>query len=186
MGFTDVVTLARIILGFLTVQPMSGYDLIRAFRTSAAYFWNADKAQIYRTLSRLVEAGHARKEIVPGRDAPDRAVHHITDAGRHALTEWLQSDPAEQPERDAFIARIFFAGSLEVEALQGVIGLRLEAARSSLGELRALRSSVPSPDPGHDRAGWLRSMTLDHGIRTNETHIDWLEQLLAGLGGERS
>lgn len=173
--------LSRIILGFLTIQPMSGYDLMRAFRSSAAYFWAADKAQIYRTLSRLVEAGEARTEVIPGTDAPDRIVHHITDAGHAALVDWLRSDPNDQPERDAFIARIFFAGALESEALQQVVSSRLEAVRASLEELHELRLNTPSPGPSRDRDAWLRSMTLDHGIRSTEQYIDWLEQLLNGL-----
>ncbi len=176
--------LERIILGFLTVRPMTGYDLMRAFRSSAAYFWSADKAQIYRTLARLVASGHARTEVVPGTDAPDRIEHHITPAGREALIEWLASDPNRRSERDAFTARIFFAGSLDPDALVRVLAERREATQASLDELRAVRESVPSPDPARDRGGWLRSMTLDRGIRDHESHLAWLEELRAGLTDE--
>jgi len=178
------MVLARIILGFLTVRPMTGYDLMRAFRSSASYFWSADKAQIYRTLARLVDDGHAHTEVIPGTEAPDRIEHHITDAGRAALIEWLASDPNHQPERDAFLARIFFAGSLETAALQRVIALRRDAAQTSLESLRSLRSDAPAADSATDRSAWLRSMTLDHGIRDTEAHISWLDELQTGLNRE--
>ncbi|WP_105567195.1 PadR family transcriptional regulator [Microbacterium halophytorum] len=178
--------LARIILGFLAVQPMTGYDLTRAFASSATYFWSADKAQIYRTLVKLVADGYARIETVPGTDAPDRVVHHLTAAGREALDAWLASDPDRQPERDAFLARIFFAGDLDGADLIRVICARRADAISVRDELRGVRVRTPHPDPRADRASWLRSMTLEQGIRDHEAHIDWLDELLAGiLEGEK-
>ncbi len=45
------------ILGFLSMKPLSGYDLKRLFNMSAAYFWPADQAQIYRTLKKLTDHG---------------------------------------------------------------------------------------------------------------------------------
>lgn len=176
--------LARIILGFLSLQPMTGYDLMRAFQSSASYFWSADKAQIYRTLARLVADGHARVETVPGTDAPDRVVHHLTRAGKDVLDEWLASDPDRQPERDAFLARMFFAGDLDDDALRSVIARRRGETVAARDELRRIRERTPRPDPSADRAGWLRSMTLDHGIRDHDLHIEWLDDLLAGIPKE--
>jgi len=173
--------LARIILGFLAIEPMSGYDLLRAFRTSAAYFWNADKAQIYRTLARLVDDGFARTEIIPGTDAPDRVVHHLTDTGRDALTAWLVSDPNRQAERDEFIARIFFAEALDDAALLRLIDERREAAASALDALRAVQGDLPDFAPTEDRGAWLRAQTLSLGIRNHETHLAWLDELRAGV-----
>ncbi|WP_221583658.1 PadR family transcriptional regulator [Microbacterium sp. G2-8] len=173
--------LARIILGFLSLQPMTGYDLMRAFGSSATYFWSADKAQIYRTLATLVADGHARIETVPGTHGPDRAVHHVTPAGRVVLREWLASDPDRQPPRDAFLARVFFAGELDDAALARLIRSRRGDAVAVRDELMELRARTAHPDPRADRAGWLRSMTLDDGIRDHTAHIAWLDELLAEL-----
>lgn len=175
--------LARIILGFLATRPMTGYDLMRAFRSSATYFWSADKAQIYRTLARLVADGHARVETVAGEQAPDRRVHEITASGRALLREWLASDLDRSPERDAFLARVFFAGELDDPGILALIGRRRESAIAARDALGAIREQTPRPDPAHDRAAWLRSMTLDHGIRAHEEHIAWLDELRAGIEG---
>ena len=45
--------LKHAILGLLSIQPMSGYDLNRAFSNTVAHFWYADQSQIYRTLDKL-------------------------------------------------------------------------------------------------------------------------------------
>jgi len=180
--FDDFVVLARIILGFLAISPMSGYDLIRAFRTSAAHFWSADKAQIYRTLARLVADGHARTEVVPGTGAPDRVVHHLEASGRDLLIEWLASDQKPQAERDAFTAQIFFAESLTTGELRGILDARRAAAVDARDALRAVERSLPNADPTTQRGAWLRRKTLEQGIRAHEAHIEWLDDIRTGLG----
>ncbi|MFB7250068.1 PadR family transcriptional regulator [Microbacterium sp. NPDC056234] len=180
------MTLSRIILGFLAVHPMTGYDLMRAFATSAAYFWRADKAQIYRTLAKLVDEGLARIEVVPGTNAPDRIVHHITDQGRKMLHAWLVAPPESQAPRDSFVARMFFAGDLDDGEISALIDGRAADATVAREALAAVRAETPHPDPRSDRAGWLRSMTLDQGIREHDEHLEWLDALRSGLGSEES
>lgn len=180
------MTLSRIILGFLVVRPMTGYDLIRAFGTSATYFWHADKAQIYRTLARLVEEGLARIEVVTGTNAPDRIVHHITDQGSDALQAWLVAPPERQAPRDVFIARLFFAGQLDDDELSALIDARAAEATAARDALMIIRAETPHPDPGSDRSGWLRSMTLDRGLREHDDHLEWLDVLRSGIRAEKS
>lgn len=181
MHFHGDMVLARIILGFLAIAPMTGYDLMRAFRSSANHFWSADKAQVYRTLSALVDEGRARTERVAGTNAPDRIVHHITDDGRAALREWLTSGPDRHAERDAFLARVFFSDTIETAPLRDVIETRRREALDELDALERTRETTAHPDPSTERGAWLRSMTLDHGIRATLTHIDWLDDILTSL-----
>ncbi|MFC9561555.1 PadR family transcriptional regulator [Agromyces sp. NPDC056965] len=179
------MTLSRIILGFLALRSMTGYDLMRAFATSAAYFWHADKAQIYRTLGRLVEEGFACTEVVPGTNAPDRIVHHVTGRGRDALRAWLVAPPTQQAPRDPFIARMFFAGELNDDELFALIDARVADATAERDALLAIRTKTVRPTPGGDRSGWLRSMTLDQGIREHDENLEWLAAVRAGLGAEQ-
>lgn len=180
------MTLSRIILGFLSLQPMTGYDLMRAFAGSAAYFWHADKAQIYRTLAKLVDEGLARLEAVPGEKGRDRIVHHPTAEGREALAAWLSAPAEPFVARDPFVARIFFGADLDDEELARVIDARADEAVEARDRLGAVRSATPSPDPATDRGGWLRSATLDQGIREIDEHLAWLGRLRSELAvGER-
>ena len=45
--------LRHAILGLLAGEPLSGYDISRAFASSVVYFWHADQSQVYRTIDRL-------------------------------------------------------------------------------------------------------------------------------------
>ena len=82
--------LARIILGFLALSPMTGYDLKRHFDSTVGHFWSADKAQIYRTLAQLVADGLAEVETVVGsaRGRTGRSTASPTPDGRRSPRGW--------------------------------------------------------------------------------------------------
>jgi DNA-binding PadR family transcriptional regulator len=80
------MSLRHAILGILSIQPMSGYDLKKVVNGSVGHFWTADQSQIYRTLATLVTDGLATRRTVPQDDRPNRHVHSITDAGTEQLS----------------------------------------------------------------------------------------------------
>jgi PadR family transcriptional regulator, regulatory protein AphA len=47
------MSLKYAILGFLSLAPLSGYDLKKSFDRSLGHLWPADQSQIYRTLSQM-------------------------------------------------------------------------------------------------------------------------------------
>jgi DNA-binding PadR family transcriptional regulator len=168
---TSEVVLARIILGLLAIAPMTGYDLKRHFDSTVGHFWAADKAQIYRTLARLVAEGHAEVETVAGSGAPDRQEHHVTAAGRAALAEWLVSEPERHVERDPFLARVFFGADLDDDGLRSLFARRREAVQTQLASFEQMRAEADTPD----RGARLRLATLDNGIAHLHTELAWLE-----------
>lgn len=165
------MVLARIILGLLSLAPMTGYDLKRHFDSTVGHFWAADKAQIYRTLAQLVVDGFAAVETVAGDGAPDRQEHRITAAGRAALTTWLASEPERHVERDPFLARVFFGDGLDGDGLRGLFDHRRTLAQARLTRFEQLRSEAHAPD----RAARLRLATLDHGIAQLRAELTWLD-----------
>ncbi|RPF21152.1 PadR family transcriptional regulator [Myceligenerans xiligouense] len=170
--------LARIILGLLDLAPMSGYDLKRHFDTTINHFWTADRAQIYRTLGRLVEDGLVTVETVAGAKAPDKHEHRITEQGRATLREWLGSDLDRQPERDAFLARLFFAGSLDDAELGDLLARHRAATREQLDALEAIRAAAPPPA---DRRARLRIATLHCGLARGRAELAWLDEITKEL-----
>lgn len=172
------MTLSRIILGLLAIAPMTGYELKRHFDSTARHFWAADKAQIYRTLARLVDEGLADVEVVPGDGAPDRQVHRITADGRAALAAWLASPVEAQADRDAFLARLFFAESLEPAALEALLAQRRRAAEELLAHFERIRDDAAEAG---GRGAQLRLATLGNGIAHARAELAWLDEIEAEL-----
>ena len=158
----------------LAIAPMTGSDLKRHFDSTVAHLWSADKAQIYRTLAALVQQGFASVTIVPGTNAPDRQEHHLTEAGREALVAWLRSDLDRQPEREAFLARVFLADAIDDADVAALVDRRRAAALEQLAVYEGIRDSTPAAETRGQR---LRLATLDHGIRHVRTEMAWLDSL---------
>ena len=172
------MVLARLILGLLNIAPMTGYDVKRHVDSTISYFWQADKAQVYRTLSALVADGYATVQVIHQVDRPDRQEHHITEAGRGALVDWLRSDLAPHADRDPFLARLFFAGILDRDQVRGLLHERRDQSEALLSALTAMRDPAGASDPANptaDRAGYLRSATLEHGIAHVRAELNWLD-----------
>lgn len=168
--------LARLILGLLSLSPMTGYDLKKHFDSSINHFWNADKAQIYRTLAQLVSEGLATVQTVPQENYPARQEHHITRAGRSALQEWLTGTLDRQPAREPFLGRIFFSGSLARDEVLSLLAARRADARELLDAYRALRAELDEAALT-DRRGYLMAATLDHGIAHVDAELSWLDSV---------
>ncbi|MFI6262997.1 PadR family transcriptional regulator [Micromonospora sp. NPDC051006] len=165
------MNLSRIILGFLALSPMTGYDLKRHFDSTVGHFWSADKAQIYRTLAQLVADGYAEVETVVGSAGPDRQEHRITDAGRAALAAWLATKPERQVNRDSFLARVFFGADLDEDALRSLFAQHRVAIQAQLARFEQVRAEAT----GHDRGSRLRLATLDNGVAHLRTELAWLD-----------
>lgn len=95
------------ILGWLSVEPMSGYDLKKKIEGSIAMFWNEGFSSIYPTLRRLSERGLiVESQPAPG-DHPSRRVWQATEAGIEELTAWLAEPFAVTHTRNECALKVF-------------------------------------------------------------------------------
>lgn len=175
--------LQHALLGLLTIRPMSGYDLKKAFTTTVDHFWHADQSQIYRTLGRLADAGLVTATVHQQDGKPDRKEHTLTDAGRAELSRWLTGPlEADQP-KEPFLARLFFGGELGFTGVRELLDERERQLEASIEHLLGL------PTGGDDLAALLRSATLHNGLGQARAEIAWLQDTrsrIAALEGAAS
>jgi DNA-binding PadR family transcriptional regulator len=179
------MVLRYLVLGLLTIHPMTGYDLKRAFDSSVNHFWAADRSQLYRTLAAIVEAGLAEVEVVPQVSYPDRKVHRITEEGRAALRDWLASPLEPEDSRDPFLGRVFFGDQLDEDGVAALLAARRAQAEEAVAVLTAEASRVEAltaeggPDPAGVRGTRglaLRLATLRNGLAHARAELAWLDE----------
>lgn len=179
------MVLRHLVLGLLTIQPMTGYDLKRAFDSSVHHFWAADRSQLYRTLAGLVDAGLAEVEVVAQESYPDRKVHRITEAGRVALRDWLASPLEPDDDREPFLGRLFFADQLEDDGVAALLASRRAQAEEAIALLTAEEARVATvlaeDGPGASdvrgtRGLALRLATLRNGLAHARAELAWLDE----------
>jgi len=170
----DLSATAYVILGMVSREPRSGYEIKAAVDNTTRFFWAASYGQIYPELKRLSEAG-----LVEGIDAPrgdrKRTVYAITAEGEAELKDWLRRPPETAEMREEGLLKLFFAGVLKpaeaVETLRSMRRMRLELVE----RLRAMepeKTELKDPYP---------LMVLRAGIEFNEWFAGWCERAEAQL-----
>ncbi len=178
------MSLEHAILGFLTYQPLSGYDLKKFFDESVRHFWSATQSQIYRSLVRMAEKGWVKMEIVEQDDRPDRKVYHITKAGQDELLHWLTTPLPPPTGRNLWLVQVFFAHPLSDDEVFALFEDHAEKLRQKLGLFRDGVQEVVErrfAEVGSKRSRRLWQFTLDYGIAHLEWELQWVEKALEDL-----
>ncbi len=156
------MSLPHILLGMLSEEPRTGYDLERAMREDLDSIWRAKFSQIYPALARMRRAGHVHLKVLGPRGGPRRNLYRVTAAGRRELRSWLTA-PFPRQGKDPLLARVAFLDALppgqqrallfvldrslaeEVRRLRSAsapAGFRLQARRGAIDRLEARRRWV--------------------------------------------
>ena len=169
------------ILGILSMDAMSGYDIKKMFKKIAANFWNESYGQIYPILKRLAEQELATSSIEKQTGKPDRHVYSLTNKGREALQQWLIEPVGRQIGRHELLLKLFFGVQVslgdnirQVEHFQDLHRKELEDLKAIEGHLKTEKRNDPNLDY------WL--MTVSYGKHVNKAILNWCEETLSALG----
>jgi DNA-binding PadR family transcriptional regulator len=100
-----------ILLGLLTHESLSGYDLKKQIDLMIGQFWEVGYGQLYPTLKSLEEEGFITGASAESSKGPERIVYSITESGRAKLTEWLLLPAQKENVKYEILLKVFF-GSL--------------------------------------------------------------------------
>jgi len=171
-----------VILGLLSHEELTGYEIKRRIDTTLKYFWGASFGSIYPTLGLLVENGLAtrRAEADGGRE---RLVYAITDEGREHLRAWL-GQPAQRDElRYETLLKLFFGQDAGAEqALEHIEAFERRTA-TELPRLEQARQVLSSASEGDDAHRYYL-LTVEFGIKTYNAYLEWCREAKALLKGE--
>ena len=173
----DLSPTAYVILGMVSREPRSGYEIKALVDNTTRFFWAASYGQIYPELKRLSEAG-----LVEGSDVPrgerKRTVYAITADGEDELKDWLRKAPQTSEMREEGLLKLFFSGVLPPEEA----GATLRSMRESrLGLAARLHEMEPDAREKLEPDDPFPLIVLQAGIEFNEWFADWCERMEARL-----
>jgi DNA-binding PadR family transcriptional regulator len=190
-SYAALVTLPHAILVSLCEQSGSGYELARRFDRSIGFFWTATHQQIYRTLRTMEDDNWVTAAVVIQRGRPDKKVYTVSATGRAELARWIAA-----PLGDGGPSR---SGALSDNRTRE-IAVKLRGA--AYGDTATLRNQISAlrtehaqlldtyrgfektqfPDPAAlDGSALHQYLVLRGGIRTEESTIDWLDEVTSAL-----
>lgn len=165
------------LLGYLYQQPLHGYQLYQMLSNSTGLglVWRLKQSQLYALLGNL-ETGGLVKSTIQHQDVyPPRKVYELTQSGREAFMEWVQS-PIDTPRqiRQEFLAKLYFAHILRKDAEVDLIQRQHEICAGWLAVYEANFSRIEKE--------WVyERMVLRYRILQIEMILRWLEQCLQML-----
>jgi DNA-binding PadR family transcriptional regulator len=174
------------ILGLLSLRPMAGYDLMKAFNTSLKHFWSAQSSQIYRELDALVAEGWIKADEVLQRGRSTKTIFAVTDEGSKEFDRWLRQGKLERGgSRNPFLLRLFFLSGAGIGAVRAAVEEKASLAEAGAAELRAIVSDVIpriAASVGDELAAMCWKEAAEYGIAQYEAEIRWAETFLARIG----
>jgi len=179
MCYITHMSLRYAILGFLTLEPMSGYTLQKRFKGSMASYWSVTQSQIYRELAALEKAGLVSYRTVPSEGKPAQKQYSPTPAGRKALRGWLAEPVEPQAIRHPLLLKLSFLGRQP----PAVVSKLLEAYLRELDNQEAeYRSRIGAAHifglASSPREALLWKLILDNGLAWVAAEHAWAEQAL--------
>ncbi|MDR3596124.1 PadR family transcriptional regulator [Clostridium sp.] len=174
-------TLKYAILGLINRNPLTGYDITKAFNEGLVEFWYAKHSQIYPELKKLTDEDLISYETIIQGEKLEKKLYTITEKGRKCLQKWLaKDDPLEPTPKDIFKLKAYFCDEMDIDTLlkQFKSALnkhseRLEYLENSMEELFKTKdiSKVSSPSFGD-------YIILNGAIMREKNYIDWLEDCI--------
>lgn len=167
--------LYHIILGLLTLRPMTGYELKQTFDTSLGNVAGASFGSIYPILKKLRDRGLATVAQAAREGRPVRKVYSITAEGRRVFKDALGSELDVPPFRNVLMVRFFFFDALSPKAQEETVGQYLRHIEKKRASLKALGPLV------RDFADPYQKMGYRFGLRMIEHYRENTRKLAAEL-----
>jgi DNA-binding PadR family transcriptional regulator len=174
-------TTVESLLGVLSLEPMSGYEMRKMMEHSTANFWTESFGQIYPALRSMLEDGLV--EVLPSADDeghPAKKVYRITECGRAHLQAWLGAPVRHYPRRHELLLKLFFSADAPPGQVRAHIHQWRSDYRADLARYQQIARELPQHSAGHPGLPYFL-MTVRYGVLEAEMVLRWCDEVEAQL-----
>lgn len=170
------------LLGFLSEQEMSGYDLEKLFKNSVGYFWSAKISQVYRDLHAMEKSGWIQAEDFIQTGKPNKKIFKITDAGKKELENWLIGYDVKKDLdiRIGILMRMFFAARRPKEETIAILEQHCANCQNAREKLISVNHELKQCNIDQVELFYSKA-TLSYGYKYYQMQIDWCIETIEKL-----
>jgi DNA-binding PadR family transcriptional regulator len=180
-----MTTLECKLLGLLARHPMSGYDLAKILKQSFIPFGSVSHTQIYPALASLTQQGHVRYHIVEQHSGrPNKKVYELTDEGRTALRQWVESPTPLVTPNDEFFLKAFSLWLADPDAMKERFREQIQLHQDRLelyGQALQSKQLVISAEPESADVFELSDVLFQYVIGCEKNYLVWCKLMLEYL-----
>ncbi|MCP4539236.1 MAG: PadR family transcriptional regulator [Chloroflexi bacterium] len=166
------VSIRYLVLGLITRQPMSGYDIKRFLNSLSWLVGTPSFGSLYPILHTLREKGLVTVEAIPRQDKPPRKIYTITDNGKQVLREWIDQPIAAEASLRDFVMRLILSNNFSHTGLIAHLQQRRSQVITSQATLKQI---IESRDETMD---WGQRLAFGYGLSLATAELTWLDSTL--------
>ena len=162
-----------VLLGLLSHEPMTGYEVKKRIDTTLRFFWSGSYGSIYPTLNRLEADGKVTKEDTSS-NGREKITYSITEYGKETLTEWLKK-PVEKDElRYETLLKLFWGSENGFKGAKEHIERFEKKCLNELAVLNMFADNLMQCLENDTHKYYY--LTVRFGIKTYETYLEWCKE----------
>jgi DNA-binding PadR family transcriptional regulator len=184
------MSLRYALLSLLLDCDATGYDLAKQFDASVANFWHALPQQLYQELSRMEDDGLVSGEEVVQAARPNKRVFSVTDAGRAALSDWIDEPADLRSMKDELLVKIYGADLKAPDEIAAILAASVAPHAEKLASYEAVAKFLLG---AQSESEYLRTtrrvgpyLTLKRGMMYERENIAWAEWAMAAMAARVS
>ena len=170
----------QVLLGMVSLQPSTGYDLKRRFATTPMGVYQPSSGALYPALERLERRGLLASQALPraGHGRPPRR-YQLTDEGRQAHLDWVRQPVVpETVAQDLGLHLLRFVMMAQVLPEETVVAF-LTSLRTALavfvGSLEKQAAAIETAGNPYP------ALAVEHGLAVHRASLAWADQAIARL-----
>lgn len=167
------------LLGILSLEAASGYDIKKRMAQSTNYFWREGDSSIYPILKQLLEEGMVSCKIHNIESGKPKKVYSITLDGQRELQNWLLETPELLQSRNELLLKVFFGCNVEAKVMIKHIEKFSDQLKVKLAHYQNIAQTIFLPNPSGPSL--YQFLTLKSGIIHTEASLQWCEESLSLL-----
>jgi len=172
---TATVSSRHFILGLLAQKPMSGYDIKHFLKSLGWLIGSPSFGSLYPALHTLLRGNLVTVKVLLREGKPSRKIYSITEAGREALTEWINQPAKSSAPLKAFVMRLILADNFSPVGLTAYLQQRR-------AQVAAHHASLEKTGGAMDEEINLgQRLALDYGLALAFAELAWLDSTLNRL-----
>ena len=163
-----------VILGLLSHESLTGYEIKKIMDTTLKYFWGASYGSIYPTLNKLEQ-----DEMVSKYEAKEngrkKIIYTITESGRINLKQWLKVPTVKDEVRYETLLKLFFGAEIgPVETLShiDIFENKVKAELPMLNTMVANLEKIKNTEETH----LYYLLTAKFGVKVYEAYLEWCKE----------
>lgn len=175
------MSIQHIVLGLISLNPCSGYDMKMEFEQGGAGMLSAlSFGSIYPHLKQLEQDGLIAA-VQANENGRRKKVYELTEQGWQELSNWLEQQPAYPiPMRDDLLLKMLFWGAAGEDREK--LSAHLEARRTESNDLLSYMREWQSD--GKSFVDEYTELVLTYVQSRLEAELNWIEKTIEQLKGE--